>query len=76
MIITAVDNIKNRGIIITRKTKNMKYKASFVVEETFEAEDELDAQKQASSWQENIAGSNDGSEILANANFKIVLVEE
>ena len=49
----------------------MKFKISLVVDTEVEAENEVDAREQAQQWQDNLAGSNDGSEMLANAEIQV-----
>lgn len=53
----------------------MKFKVSLVVETEFEAESEADARKKGRNWQDDIAGSNDGSEMLANADIQVSAVQ-
>jgi len=50
----------------------MKYKATITIEHTFEAENEQAAKDKTESWQEYLATSNSGSEILANAPVDII----
>lgn len=50
---------------------HMKFKASITIDTEIEAETLEDAKEQAESWQENMATSNDGSEMLANGDLKV-----
>ena len=50
----------------------MKYIAQIILEREIEASDADDAVKKANRWQLNMAGSNDGSELIANADVKVV----
>ena len=51
----------------------MKYKATIILIEVFEADSYKQAQEHASEWKSNLAESNDGSEALANADLEIAL---
>lgn len=54
----------------------MKYKASITITRTFEADSEENAKTQGEKWQEDVAGSNDGSEMIANAGLIIEEIKE
>lgn len=50
----------------------MKYRASITLDWEFEAESPEEAKRLAAREQESLAGSNDGSEMLANARINVV----
>jgi hypothetical protein len=54
----------------------MKFKASIKIEREFDVADMAHAVATASQWQEDMAGSNDGSEIIANADLTVFPVKE
>ena len=54
----------------------MKYKASITISRTFEAVSDGDAKLQGEMWQEYMATSNDGSEMIGNAKLNIEQIKE
>lgn len=49
----------------------MKFVAQIVISTTINADSKEEAEEEAESWQANMAESNDGSEIIANATVKV-----
>lgn len=58
------------------KATNMKFKASIIIKYEIDAADMSHAEAIAAQWQEDMAGSNDGSEIIANADLTVVPLEK
>jgi hypothetical protein len=54
----------------------MKFKASIIIKYEIDAADMSHAEAIAAQWQEDMAGSNDGSEIIANADLTVVPLEK